>query len=333
MSYILDALKESQRSRDEQPVPNIGSVQVSPELETNPEKTSKGLLIGLVSLIVLLGAGGGWWFAGQDDEGPSTPAQPIYSNEVKAPKVQEARIDAAAVDQEATTLEVSEPKKVSVVNKPAVIDELPEAGEPVVENSEAILDDLSAAEPVSELNTAVAALDMGSSPLTSPSQEPINDAIAGTPVEREDVARLELQPEAQPEVQPMVNEVKPDPPVAEADPLSDAAKPVSNIVDESPAPTVLPTEEVSKAETAPPVVEPERVPHYRELPFDIRQEVEGVKFSVHLYSPNPARRLVKINGIVHREGSEVSPGLVLDEVTQKGAIFTYRNYRFGVPVQ
>lgn len=329
MSYILDALKESQRSRDEQPVPNIGSVQVSPELEASPEKSSKGWLIGLVSLIVLLGAGGGWWFAGQHDEGQTIPEQPISSNEAQAANTQDVRIEEAATDLEAVTLAVSEPKDVSAENQSAAIDERSVADEPVIENSEAKLNDMPAGETASEMTSVVAALGMESSPLKSSSPEPIKAPVADQPVEREQVARSELQPE----VRPMVSEVKPEPSVAVTEPVSEIAKPVSNIVDESPAPEVLSTEAVPEAEVASAVVEPERVPHYRELPFDIQQEVEGVKFSVHLYSPNPARRLVKINGIVHREGSEISPGLVLDEVTQKGAIFTYRNYRFWVPVQ
>ena len=329
MSYILDALKESQRSRDEQPVPNIGSVQVSPELDASPEKISKGLLVGLVSLIVLLGAGGGWWFAGQHGEAPTIPEQPISSNKVQAAKAQDARLEETATDLEAVTLAVSEPNEVSAENQSAAIDDRSLAGEPVIENSEVKLNDMLAGESASEMSSVVATIDMGRSPLKSSSPEPIKAPVANQPVEREQVARSELQQE----VPPMVSEVKSEPSVAVTEPVSEIAKPISNIVDESPAPKVLSTEAVPEAEGEPAVVEPERVPHYRELPFDIQQEVEDVKFSVHLYSPNPARRLVKINGIVHREGSEISPGLVLDEVTQKGAIFTYRNYRFWVPVQ
>lgn len=79
-----------------------------------------------------------------------------------------------------------------------------------------------------------------------------------------------------------------------------------------------------------PLAEP--IPHYRALPFDIQQKIPEIRYSVHLYSPIPENRMVKIDGWVRKEGSTVYPEVKLLEITEKGAIFQYRDYKFRMPV-
>lgn len=50
-----------------------------------------------------------------------------------------------------------------------------------------------------------------------------------------------------------------------------------------------------------------------------------------MYSKNPADRLVLIDKALRREGDEVAPGLILERLQPKGAVFTFRGYRYRVP--
>lgn len=74
------------------------------------------------------------------------------------------------------------------------------------------------------------------------------------------------------------------------------------------------------------------IPHFRELPLNIQNDLPDIRFSVHLYSPQAHARLVKIDGWIRREGDALTPELMLDEIISTGAIFTFRGHRFRVPV-
>ena len=50
-----------------------------------------------------------------------------------------------------------------------------------------------------------------------------------------------------------------------------------------------------------------------------------------VYSQQPANRMVIINGQVFREGSVVTPGLLLEQIGPKAAVFSLRGQRFEVP--
>jgi general secretion pathway protein B len=65
-----------------------------------------------------------------------------------------------------------------------------------------------------------------------------------------------------------------------------------------------------------------------ELPLAIQQEMPPLTISVHAYSPNPADRLVDINGRLLHEGDEVAPGLTLERITPNGMILSYKGYTF-----
>lgn len=50
-----------------------------------------------------------------------------------------------------------------------------------------------------------------------------------------------------------------------------------------------------------------------------------------MYSKNPADRLVLIDKVLRREGEEVAPGLVLEKLQPKAAVFTFKGYRYRMP--
>jgi general secretion pathway protein B len=70
-----------------------------------------------------------------------------------------------------------------------------------------------------------------------------------------------------------------------------------------------------------------------ELPPTILQELPPMAISLHAYSTKPANRLVGINEKLLQEGDALVPGLVLEEVTRKDMIFSYKGYRFRQGVQ
>lgn len=82
---------------------------------------------------------------------------------------------------------------------------------------------------------------------------------------------------------------------------------------------------------APPEPADESIPTARDLPEPIQRILPTVAMSGYMYSKNPADRLVLIDKALRREGDEVAPGLVLERLLPKGAVFTFRGYRYRVP--
>jgi general secretion pathway protein B len=55
-----------------------------------------------------------------------------------------------------------------------------------------------------------------------------------------------------------------------------------------------------------------------------------VSISGGVYSPNPVQRMLIVNGQVFNEGSEVAPGLAIDEIRPRTAILKFRGARYTV---
>jgi len=53
-----------------------------------------------------------------------------------------------------------------------------------------------------------------------------------------------------------------------------------------------------------------------------------IEITVHAYAADPAERLAGINGKLVREGQEISPGLRLERITEKGVQLNYQGQRF-----
>ncbi|MCB2022642.1 MAG: general secretion pathway protein GspB, partial [Burkholderiaceae bacterium] len=88
----------------------------------------------------------------------------------------------------------------------------------------------------------------------------------------------------------------------------------------------------SSAKASPPQTTAERVPSLAELPDDVRRQVPALKLGGLVYSAAPASRMVLVNGDVQREGSTVAPGLTLERINPKSAVFALRGQRFEVPL-
>jgi general secretion pathway protein B len=69
-----------------------------------------------------------------------------------------------------------------------------------------------------------------------------------------------------------------------------------------------------------------------ELPDPVQAEIPALTFSFHVYSDNPARRTIIINGRRLKEGGNVAQGLDLLEITQTGVVLRWNNHQFRIPV-
>jgi general secretion pathway protein B len=95
---------------------------------------------------------------------------------------------------------------------------------------------------------------------------------------------------------------------------------------------------VPKAAAAEPVPAPvsapapveEQVQSLRDLPEPIQRAIPQITLGGYMYSKNPADRLLLIDKVLRREGEEVAPGLVLEKLQPKQAIFGFRGYRYRV---
>ncbi len=75
----------------------------------------------------------------------------------------------------------------------------------------------------------------------------------------------------------------------------------------------------------------EPVVNLRDLPEPIQRAIPPVTVGGYIYSRNPADRLLLVDKVLRHEGEEVAPGLLLEKLQQKEAVFNFRGYRYRVP--
>ncbi|MEG1325304.1 MAG: general secretion pathway protein GspB [Janthinobacterium sp.] len=114
------------------------------------------------------------------------------------------------------------------------------------------------------------------------------------------------------------------PPAAIAAPVHHA-RPVAEPKQESPSPAPAP------AVPVPAPAAEEAVPGMRDLPEPIQRQIPPVAIGGYIYSKNPADRLLLVDKVLRHEGEELAPGLVLEKLQPKAAIFSFKGYRYRVP--
>lgn len=82
------------------------------------------------------------------------------------------------------------------------------------------------------------------------------------------------------------------------------------------------------AEPAP--AAPATVPLLSELPEDIRRQFPTLTITGAVYSEDPARRMLLVNGQVLAQGSQAAPELNLEEIRARSSVFSFRGTRFRV---
>ena len=79
------------------------------------------------------------------------------------------------------------------------------------------------------------------------------------------------------------------------------------------------------------VVTEDSVLSLRELPEPIQRQIAPLAIGGYIYSRNPADRLLLVDKVLRHEGEEVGPGLTLEKLQPKSAVFNFKGYRYRVP--
>ena len=107
----------------------------------------------------------------------------------------------------------------------------------------------------------------------------------------------------------------------------------------APAPASTPAAAISAAAVpaapapapAKPAAPEEPVMNLRDLPEPIQRSIPQVAVGGYIYSKNPADRLLLVDKVLRHEGEEVAPGLILEKLQPKEAVFNFKGYRYRVP--
>ena len=118
------------------------------------------------------------------------------------------------------------------------------------------------------------------------------------------------------------------PPVAVA--AAPASRPVS-VATPAPAPVAVAAPAPVPAAPPPPAAEAP-IPRLAELPEAIRRDVPRLVISGSVYSDDPRGRFAMINGDVLREGAQIGPDHVLEQIRPRELVFRFRGQRYRQPV-
>jgi general secretion pathway protein B len=272
MSYILDALKKSERKRPPGSVPDLFTVQGPlPPPADRRRRTAGVAALAIVGLAAVLG----WvWFQGRERPVVETPAQPAV------PARPPAARDAAPAP--AAKAAIPSSQRPALAGRSVAAGGAPKAGSSAVSKSAASLQRAVPSAPSAPVPAVAPPL--LASPAAAPAPAP---ALVPLPVDGTDTVPSTGPAAAVP---------------------ADAAP-------------VLPP-----AEGAPPA--DSRVVGIEELPADVRAALGKFAISGHVWSEEPALRLVTVQDRIVREGGEAAPGVRLEEITQTGAVLTVRGWRF-----
>ena len=72
------------------------------------------------------------------------------------------------------------------------------------------------------------------------------------------------------------------------------------------------------------------IPYLHDLPQQLQAEIPKLGFAGHAYALNPAQRLIVINGKIMREGDYIDAATTLQEITWEGVIIGRKGVRFQV---
>lgn len=137
----------------------------------------------------------------------------------------------------------------------------------------------------------------------------------------------------------VVPEERTRPSEIEVDARNDTSSEPSPAISKPPAvptaietqPTVIETMPAAvEAQTVQPTPFTAEIPYLAEMSIEFQNRVPELKFSGHVYSPEPGLRMIMINDAVAREGTPIGIDLALDEITETGVILRLDQTRFRI---
>lgn len=307
MSSILDALKKSEAERQRGTPPTLDSPIVFQRRPAPPRRRPVWIL-PVLALAALAGA----WYAGLLPW-PAPTATPAPAADVAADSdAQPPVADAAGT--------APDPSAIAAVPPSVEVPAAPPAG-PAPESTPA------APAPAVEPRRGFYG---GGARMAAPADPTVADAGAGAapaPDPAAPAAAVAPPPVAAPPVPPVDAQVAPAaPPVVPVDP---AAAPSTPAPDPAAAPLIPAPDPAAAAAVAP----ADGIPSIHELPFAVRRELPELKVTMHLYSPDPARRLVLLNGVRARDGDTLDGGLEVVAIRAADIVLRFQGTEFVLPLR
>lgn len=290
MSYILEALKKSERERQRGSVPDLHTIQAVQEASPTKRRALWPLLacaVLLVNAAILL-----WWSRPWSPASPPLGGSPIVtpapSNEIQ-PKAPAEVLPPVAAPTEAKR-EPSGPS-ASQPNRPLA---------PVPS-------------PTPQKETPFPARPEG---LAEEPQPAIHSRSVAPPLDLPEVPQV---PPTAPKGNLAIQQPSPPPPT----PSPTISKQHIRI----PVPDETEKENSPVAGTSATALQ-HQVVSLAELPATVRDGLPGLAISLHRFAHDPSARLVSVDGQILRQGQKAKSGPMVEEITENGVIFQYQGYRF-----
>lgn len=302
MSYILDALRRADRERRQGQAPDAALPPVGTPPPAPGPRLSIPRIWARVEFVAMAGlaAAGFWWWLNQPADAPPAKATASVPAAPTGPT--------STTSTTSTTTATTAPAPAASSLGPAPMPATVPSGTPFMAPSP------SPAVPPSTSEAAVAA-----APLQQAVQQPLQPKVQPT-----------LQPALQPPLQTAPSPTAPGVP-AGATPAQSAPPFLARTAPPATPPRPLATkpdtpQAAAKAPTAPSA--PAAAVALADLPADVRQQVPALKLGGSIHSPNRADRLLIVDGQVAHEGDVVAPGVVLELIQPRSAVFRFRQYRY-----
>ncbi len=297
MSYILDALKKSDKQRQQEHVPDLNTIQ----LELPPGKRKKAswplplAALVLVNVLIIL-------FLVMRPNQSATPPQAVVDSSPRYPveTVQQNQNDMAPQSEPEHSPVVSQQPSPAapsaLAHKERTENKSTSAITSTGEQEEASLE--VAPEPQENVSTAAAQESEPEGATNIVEQEELDIASGfeslDTPQANDEYT--ENQEQDQPQQTLLV-------------------EPVESGLSEQQTSLV------------------EKALHVYQLPESIQQQLPEIHIDAHLfYKDKPASRFASINGKIMREGHLLAPDLKVAEISSDGVVFSYQKYLFYVSV-
>jgi len=309
MSYILDALKKSERQRPTGTVPDLFAVH-GPQ-RPPPQRPTRAIVVSALLVVATAIVVGAWLGIGGRDETATAPHATVPPESAAKPRT--------VIPTESVTA----PVVAATASTPV---RLPQPIRPLVR------DGAAARRPGSRLSQAPAPLlpatRRANTPAETTGSVPAPPPVAAVPAVVPQAAPAAMPAVASavvPEVAPaVVPTAKPEAVAVPAVGMSAALIPAA-----LPPPTVTPAGP-PPAELAPEPPADGRVLDLAELPAPLRAEVPKLIVSGHVWSEEPSLRMMTVNDRLLHEGAEATSGVRLQEITPAGGVFVIKGWRFRV---
>lgn len=117
-------------------------------------------------------------------------------------------------------------------------------------------------------------------------------------------------------------------PVAQVAPPAAPVAPAARAIAQEAARPAVAAPQPARAE---PPAQDEAIQTLQELPEPIQRAIPALALGGYIYSKNPADRLLLVDKVLRHEGDELAPGLVLEKLLPRAAVFSFKGYRYRVP--